>query len=283
MKSTCLCAIAALALAACGGTNNPSDAKDAAGVAPGLDAAQAAGLDASSAATPPDAGPTDSPPTVAISGLVPYAMLKGTASVTVDATDDLGVTKIDLYVGAETPPIKSQAVTPGQSPYKIWVGSTRTGDGATTLFARATDTTGHTADSARVPVVVCNLGTDATIGEGNTSTFDIPAGYTSGELDQKFHWDNPAGINKIVGVLSYTTTPASPWTLGLSVGWGECPDNGQIIGNEVVAATPQISVEAVPTGADIQTGQHFIHVRPADPLSHKGEQLGYVLHVYLWP
>lgn len=285
MKHLIVCGLAVVALAlsfaACGGGNTsgadasvPADAPDAEAVA-GADAAEPG----------PDAGPTDTPPTVSLESFAPFTLLKGAFPLSIKADDDLGVVKLEIFVGAATTPSATKNfTTPAGGTQSMYLATTALPEGATTIFVRATDTTGHSADSAKVPAVVCNQGQEAVLGEGNTGEVVIPAVYPSAvEVDTKHHWTNPTGVTKILGVL-YWDLPAgaTPWDLGLLVGWGECPDAGKALCNEVFSKTSPITVEAMPTGTDARTGMHFIHVRPNDAVDHKGGKLPYTVKVFFW-
>jgi hypothetical protein len=162
----------------------------------------------------------------------------------------------------------------------LYVPSTTLPEGLTSIRVQAIDSAGQKASSATIPAVVCNTGKEVVTASGTVS---VPANFDgTAEVDQKHHWTNPAGITKILGVLSWSPDAANPWELGLVVGRGECPHSGKALCNEVLSRTAPLSVEALPTGADAVTGLHFVHVRPNDAMDHKGKQQAYQVKVFIW-
>jgi hypothetical protein len=224
-------------------------------------------------------GKTDeAPPTVKLP-LAEFTNVKGTVVFDVMASDDVGMAKLELLVAGNAAPVATMSAEPFNS--LTW-DTTNTADGLQTLMVRATDTSAKTTDSAPVQVVVLNHGVLAGDLASSSDSMLIPASLT-GELDHKHHWMNPGNIHTILAVLEFTVPSGqAEWNLGLSVGRGECPDNGQTIGPETVATTSPMVVTAHPTGAEITTGLHFAHLRPINAADHKGESLPHSVKVYLF-
>ena len=94
----------------------------------------------------------NTPPTVSI--LTPVAsntVVKGNVSVTVDASDDTGVTKVVLYVNGKT------VGTDNTAPFEFNWDSTQVADGDATMTARAYDAANNSSVSAGVTVTIDNV------------------------------------------------------------------------------------------------------------------------------
>ncbi|MHB8876044.1 MAG: hypothetical protein ACYC8T_20330 [Myxococcaceae bacterium] len=237
--------------------------------------------------TTPDPVVEDPPPAVTTDEAAPTVRLlvgdfmnvKGSILFDVAAADDVGLAKLELLVAGITTPVASTSAAPFNS--LTW-DSTNTPDGLQSVVVRATDTAAKTTDSAPVRVVVLNHGVQAADLGAVSDSMLIPVSL-AGELDHKHHWNNPANIHTIVAVLEFAV-PAGQveWNVGLSVGKGECPDNGETIGTETIAATSPIVVTAHPTAAQLATGLHFVHLRPINAAQHKGEALPHSVRVFLF-
>lgn len=263
---SCVCVIS---VAACSSNSGG-------GASPGAPVADA-GAD-TGAATPPGNAPT-----VAFADLAEYSGLRQTVEVKALATDDVGLSKLELFAETKAEPLATKSAAPFDS--LTW-DTTTAPEGIVSIFLRATNTAGRATDTKAVKVIVYNQGQAATLGGGGKGTQSIPANYdpaAPGEIDAKLHWTNPAGIHRFVGVLEWQL-PAeqSPWELEFAMGSGECPDNGAIIGKPVASTTSPILVEALPTGTQVQAGMHFAHVKPKDAVAHKGQSLPFAMRVYLF-
>lgn len=229
---------------------------------------------------PQEPGPTlpDEAPR-ALLAVPELSVASGTAVFDVGAQDDVGVAKVELLLAGGSSPLASRVAPPFGS---IEWDTTGTVDGIHGLVVRVTDTAGQTAESVPVRVVVLNHGQVAADLVGAVDSMVVPASL-QGELDHKHHWVNPAGVRAITAVLRFTVPDGqAPWELGLSVGKGECPDNGEVIGEEVVSTASPIVVQVVPQGSQASTGLHFVHVRPVNASQHKGEALPHEVRVFLF-
>ena len=88
------------------------------------------------------------PPTASITAPAPGTTLLAPLSVTVDATDDIGVTRVELHVDGVL------AGTDTVAPYAFTWNPGTAGDGSHALAAKAYDAAGNVATSASVPVTV---------------------------------------------------------------------------------------------------------------------------------
>ena len=107
-------------------------------------------------ATPVPPGPDGTPPTVIITRPSP-GDVSGNVPITADATDNVGVTRVDFYLCtnatcdvAGRTPIDSATT----SPYTITWDSTTTTTGLHDLIATAIDAAGNTGTSAKVSITV---------------------------------------------------------------------------------------------------------------------------------
>jgi hypothetical protein len=99
--------------------------------------------------TPPPGGSDTTPPTVTITSPTDGATVSGNVSITANASDNFGVSKVDFYrdsgvlIGTDT-----------SGPYAIDWNSNTVEAGSHTLYAKATDGAGNTGTSASVGVTV---------------------------------------------------------------------------------------------------------------------------------
>jgi phosphatidylserine/phosphatidylglycerophosphate/cardiolipin synthase-like enzyme len=109
------------------------------------------------------------PPGATITSPANGATLKGVATVTVAASDDVGVTGVELRVGGST--VATSAST--STPYSISWDTSGLADGPYTLQARALDAAGNAGLSQTVAVTVAN----AVVGTGDIVLYaaDAPA------------------------------------------------------------------------------------------------------------
>ena len=97
-------------------------------------------------------GGDTTPPTVSLTAPAAGATVSGSALVTANASDNVGVTRVDFLVdgtvtGSDT-----------SSPYSVTVDTTKLTNGSHTLAARAFDAANNAATSASITVTVQNSG-----------------------------------------------------------------------------------------------------------------------------
>lgn len=115
-------------------------------------------------------------PTVSITAPTSGATVSGTVSVTANASDNVGVTKVEFYVDGVL------ASTDTTSPYSFSWDTTTASNASHSLTAKAYDAAANVGTSAAVSVTVNNVatGTDIsgwTVTQANaTITYTIPAG-----------------------------------------------------------------------------------------------------------
>ncbi|MGI5863628.1 MAG: Ig-like domain-containing protein [Myxococcales bacterium] len=265
-----LCAL--VALSACGSSEDENKDPN-----PSLDASIT--TDASTEmpdAGEVDAGVIDEPPTVTVLEPGPYAGLVSQIEIKVDASDDHGVAKVELFVGDNPEPVRGRIA----APWELTLDATGMEKGVSSFFVRATDTAGNTTDTEPIPIILAAGGQEVK----KSGSLAIPANYdpASGlDVDSKHHWTNQ-GETHIAAVLEWQVPDGQePWELELSVGWGECPHAGGTVGNAETSTTSPIFVLSEESGS-YPTTMRFVHIRPADATFHKGETLPYETRVYVW-
>jgi hypothetical protein len=126
-------------------------------------------------------GPPDTtPPTTAITAPTNGATVSGTVGVTASASDNVGVTRVEIYVDS------ALEATLTSSPYAWSWNTTTAANGAHAIVSKAYDAAGNVGSSATVTVTVANSsGSQQLLGnpgfENGTST--APWTATSGVID----------------------------------------------------------------------------------------------------
>jgi subtilisin family serine protease len=154
--------------------------------------------------TPPDT----TPPIVAISAPAAGATVSGTITVTANASDNVGVTKVDFYVDGIL------RATDTSSPYSFAWDTTTASNGAHTLQAIATDAAGNNASTANISVTVSNTPPDTT---SPIVAISAPASgaIVSGTITVTANASDNVGVTKVDfyvdGILRATDT-SSPYS-----------------------------------------------------------------------
>lgn len=111
-------------------------------------------------------GGDTTPPTVSITAPAAGATVSGTVNVTANASDNVGVTQVDVLVDGTV------AGSDTTAPYSVAVDTTKLANGSHTLTARAFDAANNSATSAAVTVTVQNT----TAGTSHLETFSSSTG-----------------------------------------------------------------------------------------------------------
>jgi subtilisin family serine protease len=128
--------------------------------------------------TPP---PTDTiPPSTSITSPTAGSTLSGTTTISASASDNVGVTQVDFYVGSAL--IGSDTT----SPYSISWNTTSSANGSYSLTTRARDAAGNVATSVAIPVTVSNSTGSCT----TSSQLLLNPGFESGNVN----WTATAGV-----------------------------------------------------------------------------------------
>lgn len=143
-------------------------------------------------------------PVVSISTPADGASVRGTVTVTAIASDNVGLSKVELYLDGVL------HTTLGSAPYTLSWNSTLISDGNHAWLAKAYDTAGNVTNSAAVTVMVDNIDTEAPSvslsGVGNalsgTVTLNASASDNTGVSRVDYYLDNA-----LIG--SATTAPFS--------------------------------------------------------------------------
>lgn len=108
------------------------------------------------------------PPTASITSPTGSATVSGAVSVSVAASDNIGVTKVELYVNGT---LSGSVIT---SPYAFSVNTASLSDGAATLTAIAYDKAGNKGNATPVAVTVANTTTTSSTSTSTTTTTTPP-------------------------------------------------------------------------------------------------------------
>ncbi len=128
-------------------------------------------------APPWTATPSDTtPPTASITTPEANSTLTGTVTLSATATDNVGVTKVDFYLG--TTLVGSDST----SPYSLAWDSKTLANGAYNLTCRALDAAGNVGTSESIPVTVSNTTTGVSEVEPNNTSSTAQALTSSGAL-----------------------------------------------------------------------------------------------------
>jgi hypothetical protein len=165
-------------------------------------------------------------PTTSITAPTAGSTLSGTATVSANAADNVGVSKVDFYAGGTL--IGSDTT----SPYSISWNTSGVTNGTYSLTSRAFDAAGNTATSAAVSVSVSNTTGSCTAGsqlllnggfEGATSwtaTSGVIDGTTSGSAPRSGSykaWLNGYGTTSTDYAYQQVTIPANACSANLKV------------------------------------------------------------------
>jgi thermitase len=160
------------------------------------------------------------PPTVSISSLSANASsISGTVTVLVSATDNVGVTRVDLKVNGST------VATGNTSPYQFSWNSTTFPDGPATLTAVAFDAAGNSRVSSGVAVTIANDRTAPVLAITSPANGAILSGQVTIATTASDN-NGAAGITQrlyIDGALKSTAT-ARP----LSIRWNTKPEKAGV-------------------------------------------------------
>ena len=175
--------------------------------------------------TSPPSAPRDTAPTVSITSHGSGDVVRGTVTVLVDASDDKGVTKVELYANNEL------VATDYNSPWQLAWDTEQWTDGSCTLVATAYDAANHSTDSDPVTVSIYNAFPVTLINSTFTTmtitVSGIQRSVLSGDSTVYTFTANP-------GTFTYTATTSGKTTSGTQIGvalqWGGTPID---VSNEV--------------------------------------------------
>jgi serine protease len=187
---------------------------------------------------------TDIPPTCIITSPSNSATVSGNVNIEVNATDDIGITKIDFYVDSTF--IGSDTT----KPYSLIWDSTTVGDGLHTISATAFDTASQsTSDSVNINVEnindppVADAGSNQSVYVNYVVYFDGSNSYDPDGTIISYEWNYGDGSSTESGVIvSHVYTTIGNYTVTLTITDNEgLTDSDQII--VTVEQEPQETVE----------------------------------------
>lgn len=170
------------------------------------------------------------PPTVSLTSPVNGATLEGTVTINANASDNVGVSKVEFYYGV----VKIGEDT--SLPYSIDWNTLGVADGSYSLTAKAFDGANNSATSTPVNVTtdntnalpIANAGTDIYAQPGSTVQFDGSGSYDPNGSIVSYSWDN--GLTGVSPTTVYSTM--GEYTVVLTV-----TDNEGDIGTDTVTVT----------------------------------------------
>jgi hypothetical protein len=227
-----------------------------------------------------DAGPPDETAPVVTLDLGRYDVVAGARQVTMFATDDVAVVRTELMV---------DGVVVGEStaePFTIEWDSTAAADGVSALQVAAYDAAGNRGASEPVPVFVVNTGEvvqfDETPALGDAmlqATFEVPANWTTQEIDLKWHWTMAAGVNRVLAVMLFDPTVGFEFNYSVGTGW--CPHSGVKLA-DLTESDGEILLDHAP-GAALAEGQWFVHVGSTNAADMLGQTAAFSVRLVLLP
>jgi serine protease len=177
--------------------------------------------------------PVDNPPAVNITAPINGAKVSGMVTISANATDDKGISKVDFYCDST---LVGSAST---SPYSVIWDSTKVTNGAHILKAEAIDTIGQkTSDSINITVdnvnvaPVANAGPDQTAYVGQNVNFN---GSGSTDIDGtivSYNWNFGDGATGTGANTTHGYSVAGIYTATLTV-----TDNGGLTGTDTAIIT----------------------------------------------
>lgn len=227
-----------------------------------------------------DAGPPDEvAPTVTLD-LVRYGVVKAQHAVTHYAADDVAVVRAELLVDDA---VVGEST---QEPFTVDWDTTALADGVHTVQVAAYDAAGNRGASDPTPVFVVNTGTEVVFDETPTvvgdfvqEDFVVPANWTTQEIDIKWHWTMPAGVNRLLAVMLFDATVGFDFNWSAGTGW--CPHSG-VKQCELTENDGEILLDHAP-GAALAEEQWFVHVGSTNAADMKGQTASFKVRVILLP
>jgi hypothetical protein len=218
--------------------------------------------------------PDTTAPSVAMSAPLDGASVAGTAVISISASDDVGVVKIDLYVDGV------YFASDTAVPYSFALDTTTLPNGTHTLYALAADAAGNTASSAPISVMTANTPPDTT---APTLSISSPAsGATvSGIATVSASASDNVGVAKVelfVDGTLYATDTAAPY----SFAWNTAQaSNGShtllVVGTDAAGNAGSITQTVVVSNNHAPVAANDVYTAPYRPKSSYTAQVFSVL------
>ncbi len=205
-------------------------------------------------------GPVDNPPSVSITNPLNGATVSGLVSIEASAIDDVGVAKVDFYVGA------SLIGTDTIFPYSVSWDSIPVLDGTYILTATAIDTVGQTGSNSINVLVdnvndlpVANAGLDQTVSDSDGNgvesvTLDGSASYDPDGTIVSYEWTEGTTVLGTTAVIAYD------FTVGIHTVTLTVTDNGGLTDSD----TAVITISEKPITVKCWSGTNLYLYKAAD-------------------
>ncbi len=185
-------------------------------------------------------------PTASITSPASGASVSGAVTVSAQATDNVSVSKVELYKDG------ALYATTLTAPYTFFWDTTLTADGAHTLSAKAYDSSGNVTTSTTLSVIVANGASAGTGGGGGTTT------PTPDTISPTVTIVSPANGTKIKGNGSISISVNATDNIGVA-SLGIFAD-----GQQLTSCTKATTCSASWTGKSITSGTHTISAKATD-------------------
>ena len=131
------------------------------------------------------------PPTVTLTAPTNGSTMTGTVNTSANATDNVGVTRVDFFRDGVS------AGSDSTAPYTVQVSTTTIADGSHTFSARAYDSAGNIGNTSSVAVNVSNTAPSSSTGYPNASNTGVPPGTALSPLSNGDVKTNYAVIDRV--------------------------------------------------------------------------------------
>lgn len=139
-------------------------------------------------------------PTVSIASPASGATVSGTTTVSANASDNVGVSRVEFYVDG------ALASTDTSSPYSFAWDTTTASNGAHTLSAKAFDAAGNSATSSSVSVTVSNSGGADVTAPVISNVTSVVTNSKNGSFEIRWTTNEPATSVVIINGTTYSDT-----------------------------------------------------------------------------
>lgn len=173
--------------------------------------------------TPPPPSDT-TPPSVSLTAPANGATVSGSVTMSANATDNVGVSKVELYVDGA---LKATATT---SPYTYSWNTTQVANGSHSLQAKAYDAAGNIATSPTATVTVLNQTTPPPVTSASCLDQEGPLVTLTGQKSTVDYRSNPLAASTKVDARTATWYGTTAYPIFVEGGAGICWSGGKVEG-----------------------------------------------------
>lgn len=206
------------------------------------------------------------PPTVLITNPADGSIVNGTITISVQASDNVGMSKVEIYVGNE---LKTEDKV---APYEYIWNTKNYPNGSHIIKSIAYDTSNN-GNYHQITVNVNNVvesGEPEYREECEQFSGSIKAVTGSCCTGNSHNWNVSINARKIVAVLNWTD---KSWDLDIEIGIGECAENGTVKasnkGGSAGNGEGSVTLTYEP-GTNLQTGSWFAQITTKEKIISNG-------------